>query len=331
MGQRRVTVALAGDVMLGRLVNVSIAYRGFAHPWGNILPMRDRADLFLINLECALTSVTEEFDPFKPFHFRADPGVVETLRIAKVNFASVANNHSLDFGPEGLAETLRVLDAAGIAHAGGGRDRAEAEKPAMLEARGLRLGVVAAADYPETWAATEDRPGINFIRVSSDERAFAPVARAVERAREAGAGRVIFCIHWGPNMRERPSRTFREFAHRLIDAGADILWGHSAHVVQGIEFYRGGVIFYDTGDFIDDYAIDEVLRNDLSALFYVEMTDSGVGPVRLLPVRIQDMQVNVADAASRAYFVGRLRALCAEMGTAIVEDEEPGFLMARPR
>src|SRR5262249_22308658 len=109
---RPMTLALAGDVMLGRQVNRAIATRGSAYPWGDVLPLLRQADLFLINLECALTALNQPWHDgaYKAFYFRADPAVVTTLQHARVAFASLANNHTGDFGMDGLVETLQVLD-----------------------------------------------------------------------------------------------------------------------------------------------------------------------------------------------------------------------------
>jgi poly-gamma-glutamate synthesis protein (capsule biosynthesis protein) len=313
------TLAIAGDVMLGRVVNDTIARRGFAYPWGDVLAARDRADLFLINLECALTASTRRWSDGgeKTFYFGAEPAVVETLRIGRVGFVSLANNHAGDFGDEGLLETLRVLDEAGIAHAGAGPSLQAARAPAHLTSRGVRVGVVAFADYPREWAATDGSPGINYTSVDAAGAGFADVRGAIAEARR-DADVVVFSIHWGPNMRARPTATFRDFAHRVIDAGVDIFWGHSAHVVQGIEMWHRGVILYDTGDFVDDYAVDPELRNDRSALFFVRLAQAGIECVELLPVQIDDMQVNVARGAAREWFTRRATTLCAEMGTEVV-------------
>ena len=251
--------------MLGRMVNHTIAGRGFVYPWGDVIrAARDRADLFLINLECALTSNTvRSFDGReKEFYFRADPSVVETLGLGRVDFVSLANNHAGDYGDAGLLETVRVLDEAGIAHAGAGATHEAAVAPAYLTSNGERVGIVAFADHPREWEATDRSPGIN---ITSVDRWPAGVRDAIAEARRH-ADVVIFSIHWGPNMRARPGGAFREFAQQVIDAGVDVFWGHSAHVVQGIQFWHSGVILYDTGDFIDDYAVDASLRNDLSAL-----------------------------------------------------------------
>ncbi len=129
---------------------------------------------------------------------------------------------------------------------------------------------------------------------------------------------VIFTIHWGPNMRVRPMPNFREFARAVLDAGADVFWGHSAHLVQGIEIYKGKPILYDTGDFIDDYTVDEWERNDLSALFLVNIITPVVHSLELVPVRISNMQVNLATGLDREWFTKRVMRLCQEMGTEIV-------------
>jgi poly-gamma-glutamate synthesis protein (capsule biosynthesis protein) len=235
--------------------------------------------------------------------------------MGRVDFCSLANNHSCDFGNEGMAETLTVLDQAGIAHAGAGADLPSASEPAVLSARRVQVNVVAFADYPPEWAATPTTPGINYTPVSLDPQEFVRVEQALSAARQQ-ADLVIFSIHWGPNMNLRPTDLFRQFAHRVIDAGADIFWGHSAHVVQGVEVYRGKPILYDTGDFIDDYAVDDLLRNDLSALFLLRVNPlATVERVDLVPVLISDMQVNLAPERERASFIKRLTLLCGEMGT----------------
>jgi len=304
--------------MLGRLVNETVRARGFAHPWGDILTEMKDSDALLVNLECALTAHTQHWrdGEEKAFYFRADPAAVRTLQIAGVTFASLANNHAGDFGTDGLLETLSVLDQAGIAHAGAGRSLAEAERPAIFDAAGYRVAVLAFADYPVAWAAQPWRPGINYTRVSTHPSHFNRIRDCIHNARRL-SDIVVFSIHWGPNMQSRPSAGFKEFAHAVVDAGATIFWGHSAHVVQGIEVWNGKPILYDTGDFVDDYAVDPYLRNDLSALFLVRFRGALVQRIELIPVKIDDMQVNIAHGDDRRWFIDRFINLCREMGTPV--------------
>jgi poly-gamma-glutamate synthesis protein (capsule biosynthesis protein) len=308
--------------MLGRLVNETLREHPPAHPWGDVAPILWGADAFLVNLECAITSrvVRWHNGHYKPFHFRADPdGAVNTLRAGRVDLASLANNHIVDFGFDGLLDTIAALDAAHIAHAGAGRDLGAARSPAIVSIKGFRVAVVAFADYPEAWSATADTPGLAFTRVAIDDASFAPVAEALGAAR-AVSDVVVFSIHWGPNMQERPTGEFRHFAHRVIDSGATIFWGHSAHVVQGIEFRGKGVILYDTGDFVDDYAVDRALRNDLGALFLLRVRPGAVNSVELVPTQIANMQVTVAHNEERAWFLRRLDGLSRELGSEVIVD-----------
>jgi poly-gamma-glutamate capsule biosynthesis protein CapA/YwtB (metallophosphatase superfamily) len=316
-------LALVGDVMLGRVVNRMIAEHGSAYPWGDILPAVRGADRFLINLECALTDHTERWSDggHKPFYFRANPRVVETLQVAGVDFASLANNHAADFGMTGLLDTVRHLDEVGIAHAGAGADLAATQMPVFLTADNLRVGVVAFADHPAAWAAGPTAPGINYTPVSLTAEHFGAIAQALTIARQQ-ADLVIFSIHWGPNMQARPTSAFRAFAHRVIEAGADIFWGHSAHIVQGVEIWHGKPILYDTGDFVDDYAVDPELRNDLSGLFLLRARPPAIARIDVIPVAIGRCQVNRARGAERDWFVERFTALCAERGTAVLATNE---------
>ncbi len=328
---RPLRLALAGDVMLGRNVAEAIAARGFGSPWGDVMPLIREADLFLINLECALTRSAERWRDgrFKAFYFRAGPEVVETLRLARVDFACLANNHAADFGMEGLLETVRVLEEASIAHAGAGEDEKAARVPAVLAAGGFRVGVTAFADHPEEWAAGPRMPGINYIPISTEAVVLDRVRKAIAAARNT-ADFVVFTIHWGPNMRNRASSDFRDFARAVLSAGADLFWGHSAHVVQGIEFWGGKAILYDTGDFVDDYAVDGELRNDLSALFRVTVQPPLVVGVEAIPVVIDDMRVSLARGTQREWFRRNLASLCAERGTRVVEQAEGPALSILP-
>jgi len=322
--ERAVTIALAGDVMLGRGVDRALAARGPDYPWGDLRPVLADANAVLVNLECALTAERRRWTDGapKPFYFRTEPDRgVACLAAGHVAFASLANNHAGDFGDTGLLETAATLDVAGIAHAGAGRDLVAALQPARIEAAGVRIAVVAFADHPAAWAATPGSPGINYLPGVTSRESLAAVERAIAAARDE-ADVVVCALHWGPNMRPRPPREFQAFAHRVIEAGADVLFGHSAHVVQGIELYRGKAILYDTGDFVDDYAVDQNLRNDLSALFLLRIAPPAIERVELLPVQIDRCQVNRAHGAERAWFARRVAGLCAEFGTRLRDDGE---------
>jgi poly-gamma-glutamate synthesis protein (capsule biosynthesis protein) len=327
---REISLMIGGDVMLGRGVNARILRHGPAWPWGDLLPGLREADGLFVNLECALTERTERWHDgaLKAFYFRADPGAAESLRLAGVDFASVANNHIGDFGLQGMLDTLAALDRVGVHHAGAGRDGRESRAPAVLPVGDLRIAVVAAADYPEEWGAAAGRPGMFRVEVSTEPWAFDPVQQALAEARRL-ADFVVFSIHWGPNMREQPTPEFRAYARRVLEAGADLFWGHSAHVVQGVEVLDGRPILYDTGDLVDDYAVDEDLRNDLTALFRLHVAGGRVRAIELLPVRIADGCAHWATGVDRAWFEHQLRVRCQPLGTAVEETGSRDTLMIR--
>jgi poly-gamma-glutamate capsule biosynthesis protein CapA/YwtB (metallophosphatase superfamily) len=321
-----ITLALTGDVMLGRKVAEALdRYMRPEEPWGDVMPLLDAADLRIINLECAVTDNERPWTRTpKVFHFRAQPSVIETLRTARIDACSLANNHTLDFEEQGLLDTLEHLDAAGIRHAGAGRNREEAADPAILAVpadRTRRVALLAFTDNEPPFAADTDRPGTNYLPVSSKPDVLRRVEGAVSIVRELGADTVIFSNHWGPNMVQRPRELFRRFARAVIDRGVDVYYGHSAHVFQGVEIYRGKPILYDTGDFIDDYAVNPELRNDWSFLFRVSVVEGILERLDLTPVKLSYARVDLATGGEREKILDRMERLSAEMGTAFARHE----------
>ena len=293
-------------------------------PWGHTLPVLDAADLRVINLECAITTRDRPWNRTpKTFHFRADPSrAIGVLRAARIDACALANNHTMDFEEVGLLDTLEHLDAAGIRHTGAGRDLEEAAWPVILDAPNEeKVALLASTDNEPPFAAGVDRPGTNFLPTSLDPKVLNRVEAAIAGAREAGADTVLFSDHWGPNMRERPRGLFRRFAHAVVDRGADVYYGHSAHVFQGVEVYRGKPILYDTGDFIDDYAVDERLRNDRSFVFRVSVEGGAFRRLELIPVVLSFARTELATGEEAKGILRRMEYLSTEMGTAFARRE----------
>ena len=322
-----ITLALMGDVMLGRRVAEALNYHmGPEEPWGSVMALLDAADLRIINLECAITVNEQPWTrTAKVFHFRTPPSAIETLRTARIDACSLANNHILDFEEQGLLDTLEHLDAAGIRHAGAGRNQEEAVDPAILIVPAdhtHRVALLAFTDNEPSFAAGPDRPGTNYLPVSLRPEVLRRVERAVSAVREVGVDTVIFSNHWGPNMVQRPIEIFRRFARAVIDLGVDIYYGHSAHVFQGVEIYHGKPILYDTGDFIDDYAVNRELRNDWSFFFRVSVEEGRFERLDLIPVKLSYARVDLATGGEREIILDRMEHLSAEMGTVFARRED---------
>jgi hypothetical protein len=309
-----VRLALAGDTMLGRGVADRLAT---SPPSSLIAPEIGAAtvdaDAFVLNLECCISDRGAPWpDPAKPFFFRAPPVAVEILVQLGVDCVTLANNHALDFGADALFDTLDLLDVAGIAHVGAGPDVAAARAPAVVDAGGFTLGVVGVSDHPEDFAAGPERPGIAL----ADLRRGVP-GWLVEEIRGLDADAVLVSPHWGPNMTPRPVPHVMEAAEALVKAGATLVAGHSAHVIHGAT----DRVLFDLGDFLDDYAVDPSLRNDLGLLWLVEL--DARGPVRLeaLPLRLDYCATRVADGEDAAWITRRFRTACGELGTEVREEE----------
>ncbi|WP_167759704.1 CapA family protein [Massilia horti] len=310
-----------GDAMLGRLVNDAIGLHGPGYPLGAIAPLLRTADLAIVNLECAITASTRQWhgEP-KAFYFGAPPQAIESLTGAGIDLVSLANNHALDFDVRGLLDTVDALDAHSIAHAGAGADLQAALRPVIVERNGLRIGMAAFCDHQEDFAAGPARPGIAWLDLRDEPAALAAFSRALDALARADVDWPILSLHWGPNMAWRPSPRFRRLAHAAIDMGWKILFGHSAHVFQGIEWRNGAPIMYAAGDLVDDYYVDPTFCNDHQLLFELQLGPDKVERIVLHPLFIADCRTIRADSAQRAWIFRQMSELCAELGTPVHPD-----------
>ncbi|SCL32512.1 poly-gamma-glutamate synthesis protein (capsule biosynthesis protein) [Micromonospora rhizosphaerae] len=300
-------------------------------PWGDALRLLDelRPDVRMVNLE---TSVTDrgEYAPGKPIHYRMHPANVHCLTAARLDICALANNHVLDFGPEGLTDTVDALRRAGITPVGAGRDEDEAWRPAQvpLDAGGrLLLWSVGApsSGVPPQWAAAAGRPGVAYLPEASDATAEALAERV---AREAGpADLVVVSVHWGSNWGYEVPDEHRRFAHRLVESGVHVVHGHSSHHPRPIEVHRGRLILYGCGDLIDDYegiGGEESYRPELR-LLHLPTFDAGTGELhrlRLAPVRMRRMRLQRAAPEEARWLAELLDGLGAPYRTRFVRGDD---------
>jgi poly-gamma-glutamate synthesis protein (capsule biosynthesis protein) len=312
-----IRIALAGDTMLGRGVGEAIARSRRAPVASEVVTAAAEADVFIVNLECCISNRGRPWpDPRKPFFFRAPPIAAELLAGIGVGCVTLANNHALDYGPEALLDTLDHLAAVGLAAVGAGPDAATARAPRVITAGDTRLAVLGASDHPANFAAGPGRPGIAYAHLPQDASTGWLADAVADTRRDVDA--VLVTPHWGPNMTLRPSATLRRTARALLGAGATLVAGHSAHVPHGAE--RG--VLYDLGDFVDDYAVDPRLRNDLSLLFLVDVGDDGPQRLEAVPIRIEHRHTRVARGDDAEWIRRRFIRACAELGTTAVRHDD---------
>jgi poly-gamma-glutamate capsule biosynthesis protein CapA/YwtB (metallophosphatase superfamily) len=251
---------------------------GFSYIWGDAAQELDRVApaARIINLETSVTT-SEDHEP-KGINYRMNPANTPCLTAAKIDCCALANNHVLDWGRSGLAETLATLHRAGLKTAGAGRNLSEAADPAILQVAGNARVLVFAAGAVDSgisrdWAATPTRPGVALLPDLS-VRTADQIAERVSALKRPGDIAVL-SIHWGGNWGYQISREHREFARKLIDTGTvDIIHGHSSHHPKGIEVYRSKPILYGCGDFLNDYegiSGYEQFRSHLVLMYFVTM------------------------------------------------------------
>jgi poly-gamma-glutamate capsule biosynthesis protein CapA/YwtB (metallophosphatase superfamily) len=265
-----------GDVSLDPSHIPAFQTRGYTWAWSGLGGLFQRDDLTVVNLECPATDVV---DPArKSFTIRCDPRALPAARRAGVDVVNQANNHAYDDGPAGLLDSLDAIRTAGLAPVGAGADQAESLRAATVHVHGWTVVVVGIDQVldPMDQVAGTGKPG---TAVGHD---FSLALRAIRDA--AFADLVVVMIHWGVELEARP-RTYQVIqAHRMIDAGADVIFGGHPHVVQPMETYRGRPVFYSLGNFVWP---SRTSAGSATALAEVTVDPDGAIHGRLLPVEIE--------------------------------------------
>lgn len=309
-----------------------------AYPWGDALAVLDRMrpEVRIINLETAVTA-SADYWPDKAVLYRMHPGNIGCLTTARIDCCVLANNHTLDWGRQGLDDTLAALHRAGIHTAGAGRDAAQAAVPAVLTlTSGQRVRVYAygspTSGVPASWAATAHRSGVNYVPEITVSRA-EMIGRRIAAERVPGE-LVVVSLHWGGNWGFDVGDDERAFAHALIDTnGADVVHGHSSHHVRGVELYRGKLVLYGCGDLLNDYegiAGEEHYRPDLALLYFVSV-DGGDGTLvelSAVPMQIRQMRLRCAPAQGVVWLHTTIARESERLGTR-VEQGGDGTLLVR--
>jgi poly-gamma-glutamate capsule biosynthesis protein CapA/YwtB (metallophosphatase superfamily) len=249
----QVQLIAVGDIMLARTVGEQILENGPQIVFEGVQDALDEGDLRLGNLECALTDVGTPEE--KTYNLIAPPETVKALSLGKFDLLSLANNHALDNGPAGLADTMRILDEAGIARVGAGANARDARAPVFIQKNGLRMAFLAYVDVPveldgfdtRAWIATGDQPGVAWAepeQITLDVKAARLQADVVVVMLHSGNEISTYLASINPNQHQA--------ARAAIDAGAALVVGSHPHVLQSIELYHGGLIAYSLGNFVFD-------------------------------------------------------------------------------
>ena len=284
----------------GPLPQDELKERGHYYIWGDLMETLTIPDLMVVNLETALTT-SEDYAKWKGIHYRAHPLNVQSLRAFGPNsIFTLANNHVLDWGVEGLKETIATLDEAQMKHVGAGLSFDDARVPAISTIQKRQVSVVAvgflSAGVPKQWEAGRfNNSGVCYM----EEPTKANAEEIMKQIQNIDSIKVV-SLHMGPNWNDKIPHTWRHFAHNLIDNGADVVVTHSSHHVKGIEVYKDRMISYGLGDFLNDYeGITgqgyEAYRQDLTCLYLPCLNVNGeLQTIEIIPCKINHLKVQRA-------------------------------------
>jgi len=309
IGAEGIVITCVGDIMLAGSATATLARTGFDYPFANTAQELRRGDIAMGNLEAPLTRGGREYRD-KTYRFRAEPAAAAALKRAGFSVLTLANNHMMDYGDEGLRDTLATLSRHGIAHTGAGVSLADARRETVIVVRGKRVAFLAySLTFPAEFYAGANRAGTAPGYASH-------VQKDIQRAK-TGADYVVVSLHWGEERAEFPKQYQVETARQAIDAGADAIIGHHPHVLQGIEFYRGRPILYSLGNFAFGSRSTAADRSVMARL-----TVSGDGcMVEVIPLNVLHSETHfqpvILAGRKGAEVMERLNRLSQPFGTVI--------------
>ena len=306
----------------------------------------EQADILIGNSEYPLADRGQPWPGKREPIRRADPRIARVLKEAGFTAVSLANNHAMDYGAEGILQTMEVLDASGVSHAGAGRTAKEAHTPTIIENKGVRIALLSYTSvFFPGYSATESRPGIATARVETQYRPtpwsldtpgvpleaitipdpgdVSAMTEDVKLAR-AKADVVIVSWHWGIPITagHRGVLSYQQgLGHAAIEAGADLVFGHHPHVLQGIEVYRGRAIFHSISHFAFDAPRVHVEPDSLLVDCVIE--DRRLAQVRLRPVLFdEDRRPVIVNTDEGREVIAKLEQLSASFGTRMVRSDD---------
>jgi poly-gamma-glutamate capsule biosynthesis protein CapA/YwtB (metallophosphatase superfamily) len=308
------TVAAVGDMHFDRRVKELIGREGGLAPLRYVADRLAAADVAVGNLESPLSNGGSPW-PGKDVHFRGDPRGIEGLEASGFTFLSLANNHILDYGTEALMDTVSALDLAGIGYAGAGIDRSAAWKPAVATYGDTTVAFLSFSHIlPAGFIATDSKAGLAPGRTD-----MAAVTEAI-RAAKTEHDYVLVSFHWGVEYVDDANGDQVRDGRAAVDAGADMVLSHHPHVIQGVEFYNGGLIAYSLGDFVFDHYSR---KTGEAFILEAELGPHGVENVRAVPVYLYSIgQPKVVTGPEATDILERLKRISGPHGTSVVIEDD---------
>ncbi|OYD09932.1 CapA family protein [Paludifilum halophilum] len=287
------TLSVVGDMMFGRHVKKAVDRYGYEHPLDKVKPLLRSSDLVTGNFEHPiLLEPPEKYPVFdKSIRLHTEKEAAKALKEAGFTSINLANNHTMDYGGPGLADTKKTFDEVGLETVGAGRDRYQAKQVAYQEVNGLNVATLGVTDrYPKGFSVKQSSPGV----LPATPKTALPLVESAAKNSDL----VVVHIHWGVEYDNNVHPRQRVFAQALVDAGADIVVGHHPHVLEPVEFYKGSVILYSTGNFIFDQGWS---RTRETAVFQYKLSKDGKARLEIHPMLIREGQPRPLDGKLNVY------------------------------
>lgn len=286
---------------------------GYAYPFQATASILQSGDMAFANLE---SPFTENGTPFeKKFTFKVHPKYVSGLIDAGIDVVTLANNHILDFGLEGLANTIATLDSAGILFCGAGMAKQDAQAPAIFKTNGFRIAVLGySMTFPEEFWASDTSGGTNYPYEKNLER-------SIQQCNSI-ADFTVVTFHWGRESTFFPKEYQKRFAHRSIDLGADLVLGHHPHVLQGLEIYKNRLIAYSLGNYAFSSYSTKATESMILKTF---LNEDGLFYAKIFPMCVDnykiDFQPKIVTGAKADTILAHLRSYSQATDSNLVIDD----------
>ena len=275
-----ITVLAVGDIYLGGSAAPYLKQNSYLYPFEPTKSILKDSDIAVANLEAPLTRRTAPFME-KEFILKIDPDATGAIKAAGFDVVTLANNHIMDYGQDGLQDTINFLDKADLKHAGAGRDLKDARMPAIISIKNKKIAFLAYSKvFPEEFYATKESGGtaqgiFEYVRYDIIE-----IKKQVDF--------VIVSFHWGEELMKYPKEYQIKLAHLSIDSGASVIIGHHPHVLQGIERYKNGLIFYSLGNFAFG-SISQSMPEGMIVI--VKFSNNRIGSAEFIPLNVNNKEV----------------------------------------
>lgn len=273
--EAKVSLAFTGDVIFAGNVETILKTNGYDYPYRDIAELLQKPDFTIANLETPITARGEQQQ--KQYTYRSSPDALPAFKAAGFDVVNLANNHILDYGQDGLLDTLRALDGAKILHTGAGKNLEDAYRPVIVEKDGIKIAFLGFSHkVPDnSWKAGVNHPGTT--QLYDPKQAIKTIQETNEQA-----DLVVVMAHWGEERAEKPLEEHRKMARSFIDAGADLIIGTHPHVLQGLETYQGKWIAYSLGNFL--FTTNDHAPSWETAVLQADCSKEGACSITLTPL-----------------------------------------------